>query len=144
MDGENFPAGPIESALSLYPDVVVAAAYGVPDEQAGDQVMACLVLRDGARTDGAALAAWIDAQNELAPKWRPRYIRVTSSMPVTATNKIVKRTLVHQKFRSDRTGGDEIFFRGRGDPAYRRLTTEDERQLEASFTAAGRQRFWDL
>ena len=144
VDGENFPAGPIESALSLYPDVVVAAAYGVPDEQAGDQVMACLVLRDGARTDGAALAAWIDAQNELAPKWRPRYIRVTSSMPVTATNKIVKRTLVHQKFRSDRTGGDEIFFRGRGDPAYRRLTTEDERQLEASFTAAGRQRFWDL
>ncbi|HEX4541386.1 MAG TPA: AMP-binding protein [Acidimicrobiales bacterium] len=144
VDGENFPAGPIESALSRHPDVVVAAAYGVPDEQAGDQVMACLVLREGARAEGAAIAAWIDAQGDVAPKWRPRFLRVTEAMPTTATNKIVKRTLVHQKFRSDRTGGDPIFVRGRGEPAYRLLTAEDERRLEASFTAAGRQRFWDL
>jgi fatty-acyl-CoA synthase len=106
--------------------------------------MACLVLREGARPEGAALASWIDAQADLAPKWRPRYVRVTDAMPATATNKIVKRTLVHQKFRSDRTGPDPIFVRGRGEPAYRLLTEEDERRLEASFTAAGRQRFWDL
>jgi fatty-acyl-CoA synthase len=144
VDGENFPAGPIESALSRHPDVVVAAAYGVPDEQAGDQVMACLVLREGARPEGAALASWIDVQADVAPKWRPRYVRVTEAMPATATNKIVKRSLVHQKFRSDRTGADPIFVRGRGEPAYRLLTEEDERRLEASFTAAGRRRFWDL
>ncbi|HEX6477022.1 MAG TPA: hypothetical protein VF005_07080, partial [Acidimicrobiales bacterium] len=134
----------IESALSRHPDVVVTAAYGVPDEQAGDQVMACVVLRDGARTDGAALAEWIDAQADVAPKWRPRYVRLTGSMPATATNKIVKRTLVHQKFRSDRTGGDAIFVRGRGEADYRRFGADDERRLEESFVAAGRQRFWDL
>jgi fatty-acyl-CoA synthase len=144
VDGENFPAGPIEASLARHPDVVVAAAYGVPDEQAGDQVMACLVLRDGARPHGAALAAWIDAQTDVAPKWRPRYIRVTSAMPTTATNKIVKRNLVHQKFRSDRTGGDSIFVRGRGEEVYRPFTAEDERRLDNAFTAAGRQRFWDL
>jgi fatty-acyl-CoA synthase len=144
VDGENFPAGPIESALSRHPDVIVAAAYGVPDEQAGDQVMACLVLREGARPDGAGLAGWIDEQADVAPKWRPRYIRVTSVIPTTATNKVVKRTLVHQKFRSDRTGGDVIFVRGRGEPTYRLLTVDDERRLEAAFAAAGRQRFWDL
>jgi fatty-acyl-CoA synthase len=144
VDGENFPAGPIESALSRHPDVIVAAAYGVPDEQAGDQVMACLVLREGARPDGAGLAGWIDEQADVAPKWRPRYIRVTSVIPTTATNKVVKRTLVHQKFRSDRTGGDVIFVRGRGEPTYRLLTVDDERRLESSFSAAGRQRFWDL
>jgi fatty-acyl-CoA synthase len=116
----------------------------VADEQAGDQVMACVVLRDGSRLDGAALASWIDAQADVAPKWRPRYMRVTTSMPATATNKIVKRTLVHQKFRSDRTGGDSIFVRGRGETAYRRFSAEDERRLEESFVAAGRQRFWDL
>jgi hypothetical protein len=65
-------------------------------------------------------------------------------MPTTATNKIVKRTLVHQKFRSDRTSGDPIFVRGRGEAVYRPFTTEDERRLEKAFTAAGRQRFWDL
>jgi fatty-acyl-CoA synthase len=144
VDGENFPAGPIETALCRHPDVVVAAANGVPDEQAGDQVMACLVLRDGARTDGEALAGWIDAQADVAPKWRPRYVRVTSAMPETATNKILKRALVHQKFRSDRTGGDTIFVRGRGEPVYRRLTADDEGRLETAFSAAGRQRFWDL
>ncbi len=144
VDGENFPGGPIESALSRHPDVVVAAAYGVPDEQAGDQVMACLVLRQGARLDGEALAEWIDAQADLAPKWRPRYVRVTTAMPTTATNKVVKRTLVHEKFRSDRTGGDAVLMRLRGEDAYRLLAPEDERRLESSFAAAGRQRFWDL
>jgi fatty-acyl-CoA synthase len=144
VDGENFPAGPIESALSRHPDVVVAAAYGVPDEQAGDQVMACLVLREGARADGTTLAEWIDAQADLAPKWRPRFMRLTDVMPATATNKILKRTLVHQKFRSDRTGGDPIFVRGRGETAYRPFSAEDEGRLEESFARAGRQRFWDL
>jgi fatty-acyl-CoA synthase len=144
VDGENFPAGPIEQALSRHPDVVVAAAYGVPDEQAGDQVMACIVLREGARPDGDGLAAWIDGQADVAPKWRPRYVRLTAAMPATATNKIVKRTLVHQKFRSERTEGDAIFVRGRGEPSYRPFTAEDERRLEAAFAAAGRQRFWDL
>ncbi|HEV7526027.1 MAG TPA: AMP-binding protein, partial [Acidimicrobiia bacterium] len=43
VDGENFPAGPIEEALRHAPGVVLAAVYGVPDDQAGDQVMAGLV-----------------------------------------------------------------------------------------------------
>src|SRR3954454_24781391 len=32
VDGENFPAGPIESALLAHPDVVLSTVYGVPDE----------------------------------------------------------------------------------------------------------------
>ena len=49
VDGENFPAGPIEEALRHAPGVVLAAVYGVPDDQAGDQVMAGVVLADGRR-----------------------------------------------------------------------------------------------
>ena len=51
VDGENFPAGPIEETLRNAPGVVLAAVYGVPDDQAGDQVMAGLVLADGATFD---------------------------------------------------------------------------------------------
>ena len=51
VDGENFPAGPIEEALRKAPGVVLAAVYGVPDDQAGDQVMAGLVLADGVAFD---------------------------------------------------------------------------------------------
>ncbi|HMC42357.1 MAG TPA: AMP-binding protein [Acidimicrobiales bacterium] len=144
VDGENFPAGPIEAALARHPEVVVAAAYGVPDAQAGDQVMGCLVLRDGAVFDPVAFARWIDSLPDLGPKWRPRYLRLATAVPATATNKVLKRALVHQKFRSDRTGGDALYVRTRGDDAFRPFGADDERALEAEFTAAGRRRFYDL
>jgi fatty-acyl-CoA synthase len=144
VDGENFPAGPIEAAVSRHPDVVLCAVYGVPDEQAGDQVMAALLLRGGASFDGAAFAAWIDAQADVGPKWRPRYVRVSEALPSTATNKVLKRTLVHEKFRLDRVGDDAIWIRGRGEDEYRPFTADDEQPLHAAFQAAGRDRFWDL
>jgi fatty-acyl-CoA synthase len=144
VDGENFPAGPIEAALGTHPDVVLAAVYGVPDDQAGDQVMAGLVMRDGAAFHAADFATWVDGQEHVGPKWRPRFVRVLCDPPTTGTNKIVKRTLVHQKWRSDRTGGDPLFVRLRGDAVYRPFTADDERDLHEAFVRAGRERFWDL
>jgi fatty-acyl-CoA synthase len=144
VDGENFPAGPIEAALGHHPEVVLAAVYGVPDDQAGDQVMAGLVLRDGAAFDPAGFASWIDGQDDIGPKWRPRYVRIMNDPPTTGTNKIVKRALVHQKWRADRVGDDQIYVRGRGEPAFRAFTPEDEQALNESFVHYQRERFWDL
>ncbi len=144
VDGENFSAQPIEAVLGRHADVVLAAAYGVPDAQAGDQAMAGLVLRDGAVFDPAAFARWVDAQDQLGPKWRPRYLRVLRAPPTTGTNKIVKRTLVHQKWRADRVDGDAVFVRLRGDDGYRPFTSDDERALHDSFVQSQRERFWDL
>jgi fatty-acyl-CoA synthase len=144
VDGENFPAGPIDNALSRHPDVLFAAVFGVPDAQAGDQVMAALVLRDGAAFDPIAFAAWVDDQADLGPKWRPRYVRVTGAMPTSPTNKILKRVLVHEKFRPDRTGGDQLWVRPREAPAYVRFAEAGTKALHDEFVAAGRERFWDL
>jgi fatty-acyl-CoA synthase len=144
VDGENFPAGPVEAAVARHPDVLFAAVYGVPDDQAGDQVMAAVVLRDGATFDADGFAAWLDGQPDLGPKWRPRYLRVTPAMPTTPTNKILKRTLVHEKFRLDRTGGDAIYVRGRGDTTYRPFDETAEKALRDGFAAAGRDQFWEL
>jgi len=144
VDGENFPAGPIEDALVRHPDIVLGAVYGVPDEQAGDQVMASLVLRDGARFDPNEFAEWFDRLDDIGPKWRPRYVRLLREPPTTGTNKIVKRTLVHQKWRTDRVDGDAVYTRGRGEDSYHPFTADDEQALAAAFTRAGRQRFWDL
>ncbi|MEY2566822.1 MAG: steroid-22-oyl-CoA synthetase [Actinomycetota bacterium] len=144
VDGENFPAGPVENALLRHPDLVAAAVYGVPDTQAGDQAMACVVLRDGASFDGAAFAAWLDAQDDLGPKWRPRYVRVTKEMPTTGTNKIVKRQLALEKFRTDLVDGDAVYVRDRGEAAYRAFTASDEATVRAALTTNGRERFWDL
>ncbi len=141
VDGENFPAGPIEAALAQHPDVVLASVYGVPDDQAGDQVMAGLVLRDGADFDPAAFAAWVDARDDIGPKWRPRYVRILRDPPTTGTNKIVKRSLVHQKWRADT---DPIYVRERGETVYRPFTPDDEQALYDSFVRYKRERFWDL
>jgi fatty-acyl-CoA synthase len=144
VDGENFPAGPIDDALARHPDVVLAAAYGVPDVHAGDQVMAALVLRPGAAFDPDAFARWLDAQREVGPKWRPRYVRVAAELPTTGTNKVVKRELARQKWRRDLVGPDALWIRdGRGE-TYRLFSAADEADLRAELTAAGRGRFWDL
>ena len=137
VDGENFPAAPIEAIVARHPDVMLASVYGVPDVDSGDQVMAALVLRDGASFDPAAFAAWVDAQSDLSPKWRPRYVRLCKALPTTPTNKVLVRTLVHQKFRADRVGGDPVFVRGRGEDRYgpsgptsrRRCTTPSSRAV---------------
>jgi fatty-acyl-CoA synthase len=144
VDGENFPAAPIEAIVARHGDVMLASVYGVPDVDAGDQVMAAVVLREGVAFDPAGFAAWLDAQAELSPKWRPRYVRLCRALPTTATNKVLVRTLVHQKFRSDRVGTDPVYVRGRGEPAYRRFGPEDEAALRRAFEQSGRAQAWEL
>jgi fatty-acyl-CoA synthase len=144
VDGENFPAAPIEAVVARHPDVLMASVYGVPDVDAGDQIMVALVLRHGVTFDPVGLATWLDGQSELSPKWRPRYVRLSSALPTTPTNKVLTRTLVHQKFRADRIGGDEIYVRGRGEDAYRLFGPDDEAALHDAFVAAGRAQAWDL
>ncbi len=144
VDGENFPAAPIEEVLRHGPGVMLAAVYGVPDDSAGDQAMAGLVLTADDPFDGVAFARWLDTVPMIGPKWRPRYIRVLSAPPTTGTNKIIKRTLQHEKWRSDRCGGDPVFVRDRGDDYYRPFGADDEANLLAAFSAQQRERFWDL
>lgn len=145
VDGENFPAGPIESVVAAHPDVVIAGVYGVPDVHAGDQVMAAVVLREGAAFDPLGFASYLDALDGIGPKWRPRYVRVASALPSTGTNKVLVRQLQHQKLRRDRVGEtDGLWVRDRGDAAYRAFTAEDEAALREALVAAGRERFWDL
>jgi fatty-acyl-CoA synthase len=144
VDGENFPAAPVETIVARHPDVMMASAYGVPDADAGDQVMVALVLRPGTTFDGRAFAAWLDAQPDLSPKWRPRFVRICVALPTTPTNKVLTRTLVHEKFRSDRIGGDRVYIRARREDSYRPFTAEDEDVLARAFESNGRRHVWDL
>jgi hypothetical protein len=65
-------------------------------------------------------------------------------MPTSPTNKILKRTLVHEKFRPDRCADDPIWVRQRGEETYRKFSDGEANALYAEFAAAGRERFWDL
>ena len=105
--------------------------------------MASLVLAPDATFDPDRFAAWLDEQATIGPKWRPRYLRLLADPPTTGTNKIVKRTLVHQKWRTDRVGGDPVYVRGRGEATYQRFRADDETALLESFRHHGRTRFVD-
>jgi fatty-acyl-CoA synthase len=144
VDGENFPAAPIEAIMARHPDVMMASVYGVPDVDSGDQVMVALVLRRGARFDGVSFAAWLDEQSDLSPTWRPRFVRHGEALPTTPTNKVLTRTLTHEKFRSDRVGGDPIYVRQRGEDSYHSFTSDDEIALRRAFESSGRSRAWEL
>jgi fatty-acyl-CoA synthase len=96
VDGENLAAAPIERVLQRLPAVNRVAVYAVPDPQVGDQVMAALVLRDGARLTPADLEEFLAAQADLSVKAWPRFVRVAPDLPSTATNKVLKRELIAQ------------------------------------------------
>lgn len=136
VGGENFLARPVEEALARHPDVLLASVYGVPDPEAGDQVMAALVPRPGSAFDPAAFAHFLDHQCDLPPRWRPTFVRVARELPMTATNKIVKRTLRREKFLVDRLA-DPIFWRPRGAEVFQPFTAADLARVRERFVRAG-------
>ncbi|OBK45341.1 fatty-acid--CoA ligase FadD1 [Mycobacterium sp. 1081908.1] len=94
VDGENLAAAPIERILLRHSAINRAAVYAVPDERVGDQVMAAVVLNDGAELDPDSFEAFLRAQPDLSPKAWPRYVRVAADLPSTATHKVLKRQLI--------------------------------------------------
>ena len=93
VDGENLAAAPIEALLLRHPAISQACVYAVPDPSVGDQLMATLVLRDDAALEPAGFEAFLAEQPDLSPKAWPRYVRLATEVPTTATNKVLKRAL---------------------------------------------------
>jgi fatty-acyl-CoA synthase len=94
VDGENLAAAPIERILLRHSAINRAAVYAVPDERVGDQVMAAVVLNEGAALDPESFEAFLGAQPDLSPKAWPRYVRIAADLPSTATHKVLKRHLI--------------------------------------------------
>lgn len=138
VDGENTSALTIERVLRRHPDVVAAGVYAVPDPRSGDQVMAALEVADPEAFDAAGFADYLSAQQDLGSKGAPRFLRLSSSLPVTGSNKVLKRVLQRQRWHTD-----EPVYRwaGRGAPAYHRMSADEKRSLDAEFASHGRQRY---
>ncbi|OBI46686.1 fatty-acid--CoA ligase FadD1 [Mycobacterium colombiense] len=96
VDGENLAAAPIERILLRHSAISRIAIYAVADGHVGDQVMAAIVLNDGHSLAPAEFEAFLDAQPDLSPKARPRFVRIAADLPSTATHKVLKRQLIAQ------------------------------------------------
>lgn len=134
VDGENFAATPIERVLARYPEVVLAVAYGVPDPIAGDRVMVALQLVDDAAFDPVAFGDFIATQPDLGTKWAPTFVRIVDALPMTQTNKVIKRELVAQRWDTH----DPIWIATAGG-GYREFGHDERTALVESFRLHGRE-----
>ncbi len=87
--GENIYPREIEEFLYGHPDIEDVAVIGVPDHRYGEELMAWIRLRSGAREfDVAALREF--CTGKIARHKIPRYIRFVDSFPMTVTGKVRK------------------------------------------------------
>jgi o-succinylbenzoate---CoA ligase len=90
--GENVYPAEVEAALLAHPAVCEAGAYGVPDLEWGQVVVAVVRLQDHARVAPMDLAAF--CRERLAAYKVPRHIRLTTDpLPRTAAGKLLRRAL---------------------------------------------------
>ena len=105
VDGENMATGIVEEILLRHPGASRVAVYGLPDPRGvGDQLAAAIVPRHDADFDPAEFEQFLAAQADLSTKGWPRWVRLAAELPITATNKILKRELITQGVGGGRGG----------------------------------------
>ena len=95
ITSSGYRIGPaeIEACLMGHPDVVMAAAVGVPDPVRTEVVKAYVVLREGAAREGLEEALIARVRKRISPHVAPRQVVPIAEMPMTATGKILRRVL---------------------------------------------------
>ncbi|MER7463404.1 AMP-binding protein [Streptomyces sp. NPDC097981] len=139
VDSENLAAAVIENILARWSPAAAVAVYAVPDEVAGDQVMAAVALGKGERFSPEAFSAFLAGQPDLGTKMSPRYVRILESMPTTATNKVHRVALRRSGFRCP----DPVWWSPPGARGYRLLGPADLDGLLAAYAAHGRSELLD-
>jgi fatty-acyl-CoA synthase len=97
--GENVYPREVEEFLHTHPDVADVQVFGVPDDHYGEELMAWVVLRDGAGASAEDLRAF--CQGRIAHFKVPRYVRLVDAFPMTVTGKV-------QKFRMREQAIEEL------------------------------------
>lgn len=89
--GENIYPAEVENALYGHPAIQDVAVIGVPDDQWGESVKACVVLKPGATATADELVAF--ARTRIGGFKVPRSVDFTNELPRNATGKFLKRIL---------------------------------------------------
>jgi acyl-CoA synthetase (AMP-forming)/AMP-acid ligase II len=100
VGGFNVYPAEVERLLSPHPAIAQVAVIGLPDERMGEVGCACVVLRAGASLNESGLVAW--AREHMANYKVPRRVCFFDSLPVNASNKVLKAELARWVAGSDR------------------------------------------
>jgi fatty-acyl-CoA synthase len=86
--GENIYPKEIEEFLYTSPKIKDVQVIGVPDEQYGEEIMACVILKDGETATDDELKEYV--KSHMAKHKVPRYIDFVTEFPMNAAGKILK------------------------------------------------------
>lgn len=107
--GENVSPAELEQVIAQLPEVDRVAAFGVPDEERGEEIVVSIVPSEGRRVDPARV---IDhCRRQLAAFKVPRYVELRDEIPMTISFRPRKSVLVdgwRERVQYDRCGVDDI------------------------------------
>ncbi|HIV31179.1 MAG TPA: AMP-binding protein, partial [Candidatus Pullichristensenella excrementipullorum] len=86
--GENIYPKEIEEFFYTHPAVKDVQVIGVPDKQYGEEIMACIILKEGMTATEEELRQY--ALSRLAKHKCPRYFSFVKEFPMNAAGKILK------------------------------------------------------
>ena len=105
--GENIYPREIEEFIYTHPKVRDVQVIGVPDKKYGEEVCACIILKEGESLTAEEMRRYISER--LARHKVPRYIEFTDSFPMNAAGKILKYKMREEAARRlglSENGGD--------------------------------------
>lgn len=86
--GENIYPKEIEDFIYTHPKVSDVQVIGVPDKAYGEEIMACVILKDGETMTEDELKQYV--YEHMAKHKTPRYVAFVDSFPMNAAGKILK------------------------------------------------------
>lgn len=86
--GENIYPKEIEEFFYTHPKVRDVQVIGVPDKQYGEEIMACIILREGESATVEEMKKFV--LDHMAKHKVPRYIEFVDAFPMNAAGKILK------------------------------------------------------
>ncbi len=89
--GLNVYPREVEEVIIKHEAVSLVAVIGIPDEEMGEEIKACVVLKPGYNLTAADLIAW--TKEHIAAYKYPRVVEFMAALPMTATGKILKKEL---------------------------------------------------
>jgi fatty-acyl-CoA synthase len=92
--GENVYPREVEEFLYTHPQVADVQVVGVPDERYGEELMAWVVLRDGASLTPDEVREF--CRGRISHYKIPRYVKLVGGFPMTVTGKVQKFKLREQ------------------------------------------------
>ena len=96
--GENIYPKEIEEFLYTYPEVNDVQVIGVPDEQYGEEVMACIILKENSTATEAEIREYM--MKNIAKHKVPKYITFVDAFPMNAAGKILKYQMREEAVKS--------------------------------------------